>query len=145
MLTTAALLSHLQPPTQTINATVFMDILKMGDMTIRRHVLVTTLNCGLPLGIALLTQDLGLVIELTGSYCGAQLGFIFPGVLYLATYKEEFRNTLNTWGNESKGSPVTSIWGKICSLKNFYVPVLIVVYGLFILVTGMVAVIFLRK
>ncbi len=139
LLTTAALLSHLQPPTQTINTTLFIEILKMGDMTLPRYILIKTVNCAIPLGIVLITQDLGAIFNFIGSYSTCMTAFVFPALLYLAAYKVEFRDILNSWDNKSNTCPVTSIWGRICSLKNFYLPCLLLVYGGFIFVTGMIS------
>ncbi len=133
LLLTALLSSYLQSLTQTINSTIYMDLFKMPDMTMSRHVFLTALNCSISLGICLITQDLGQVFNVIGSYTATMLGYIFPGFLYIGAYKNAFWDIINTWDK-------LSLWGKIFSLKSFYIPVLLIPYGTFIFVCGMLGI-----
>ncbi len=106
----------------------------MPDMTMSRHIFLTALNLAIPLGICLITQDLGQVFNITGAYTATMLGYTFPGVLYIGAFKNEFWDIINTWGK-------FSLWEKIRSLKAFYLPVAIFVYGFFIFICGVLGIV----
>ncbi len=131
---TALLTSHIQYPTQNINTVFFMELLGMSDMTLLRHVCLTIFTCAVPLAISLFTQDLGMVFNITGAYTATMLGYIFPSALYLAAYKDEFRDIVSTWSN-------LSLWGKICSIKAFYLPCVVIVLGVLIIVGGIASIV----
>ncbi len=99
----------------------------MPDMTMTRHIFLTVIGCAIPLGVSLITQNLGLIVDFIGAYTCSFMGFIFPGALYIGAHKKEIRAILDTWDSKST-SPVSSLWGKVCSLKNFYMPALVAIW-----------------
>ncbi len=135
-LTAADLFSYLQHRKQVVNVSLCMGVLKMGDMTFTRHIFLTTLNCALPLGFSLITQDLGLVMNAIGSYCGAILGFIYPGMLYIGAHWEDIPDILKPCDEQTSANPVSRLWGRIYSMKDFYLAGMLAVYGTFLFATG---------
>jgi len=50
---------------------------------LKRHVICTTLLIGLAMAISLVTEDLGIILELAGSTSACALAYILPPLCYI--------------------------------------------------------------
>ncbi len=107
----------------------------MRPMTLISHVWITIMIWGITIGVALATSNVGTVLELVGAVCATNLGYTFPSLLYIKVHSNEIRDGLTTW---NKNSPTynPSLVGRIGSLKSFYLPAFIVVFGVAIMFIG---------
>ncbi len=114
----------------------------MSDMTVPRHIFLTAILCAIPLGVCLITQDLGIVVDVLGTFCSSTLGYTFPPALYIGSHKMELRDILYTQkvsnsDSSDSNSSVPLLWGKLCTLKFFFASVVSIMYGSFVLVAGL--------
>lgn len=102
----------------TMNALLFN-----GAITDKRHYAISLVLWGSSVLIALVVEDLGFVLELTGGVSGTYIGYIMPGMLYLrlADYRLAF------WKNKGR------VWE---TARDMAAPVAVVVFGVYACING---------
>lgn len=104
-------------------------------MPARLHYGITFALWGTSTAIAMLTDDLGLVLSLTGAIAASSLGFILPAIAYRETYRERLRGSLLAW---KKGAMeyTPSLWGRLRATSDYALVVFLICFGALVMVLG---------
>ncbi len=106
-------------------------------MTLGSHVWITLMIWAITMGIALVTSNVGTVLQLVGAICATNLGYTFPSLLYIKAHSNEVKTAMSAWNKHSLNyNP--SFFGRLGTLKKFYLPSFIAVYGIAIMIIGTV-------
>jgi hypothetical protein len=99
------------------------------------HVVVTLVLWGTALLIALVTSDLGVVLEVTGSLAGSLLGYILPASVMLKLYEKQLRAAIDMW-KPSSPSYVPVLPQRMNALMPFVFPIIMWFVGIVALAAG---------
>jgi hypothetical protein len=89
---------------------------------------VSLILWGSSLLIAILFDNLGTVLALTGALAASFLGFVIPGVLYLKAHETQCRHLLGSFQVESNCYE-PDMYTRLISLKEFYIPGFMIIFG----------------
>ena len=103
------------------------------------HYSLTLLLWGSALVVALTTQDLCFILELTGAVGASALGYIIPAMCYFKIHsvKGSFRRVSNAW-DPSHEDYKSSLCRRLDVSSEFYIPAFMFFFGVVALVIGMV-------
>ncbi len=109
----------------------------MPAMTLGSHVWISLMIWGITMGVALVTSNVGIVLELVGAICATNLGYTFPSLLYIKIYSDEINTAISAW-NKHSSNYNPSFFGRLGTLKTFVLPYLVAAYGIAIMIIGTV-------
>ena len=109
-------------------------------MPFKLHLAVTLVQWAASVGLALIFEDLGIVLELTGSVAASALGYIFPALCFFKLHEDEARVL---WRSMCGGGGGVVGWGarggtfsKGRTCMRFLPPTLMLVFGSLLFVVG---------
>ena len=94
-----------------------------------QHVAVTLVLWLSTTVLAMIFDDLGIVLSLTGSIAASCLGYILPGIIFLSSYQEELSYAIAAVRDRNANHYERTIWGKIQALYQFYIAFLLIGFG----------------
>lgn len=108
-------------------------------------VLSTLLLWGSSLIIAIIFDDLGVVLSLTGAVAGSMLGYILPGLIFFQAFKEDFNHAWNDYDEEVEvitgiNLKIDSFLSRIIKLQQFFVPTFMLIFGFATMIIGVTTV-----
>jgi len=106
----------------------------------RQHVAVTLCLWSSTTLLAIVFDDLGLVLSLTGAVAASCLGYILPGLLYIMTYKADFDSAWNSAFNKESPHFKATFGEKVWCFQRFFIALLLVVFGSLAAVLGCITV-----
>ncbi len=102
--------------------------LALTDSRYRVHAAVTVSLWLTSITLAILFDDLGVVLALTGAVAASCLGYILPALLYLKSYETELNAAREVLIKDS--SAYRSNWREqIAAFRQFYVPFFMIFFG----------------
>jgi len=107
----------------------------------RQHVAVTLCLWSSTTLLALVFDDLGLVLSLTGAVAASCLGYILPGLLYIMTYKVDFDSAWSSAFDKESPHFKSTLGEKVWCFQRFYKALLLIVFGSLAAVLGCITVI----
>lgn len=104
-------------------------VVYMSSNENKEHVGVTLLLWFVSVIIAMSTDDLGVVLALTGAAAASCLGYILPALIYLKSYSEEFSAAYIAATDESHPAYVDDVLYRLGLFKQFYIAFFMVFFG----------------
>eukprot|EP00605_Chrysophyceae_sp_TOSAG23-4_P002638 GSChrysophyteH1.ASY1.ANO1.2914.1 assembled CDS len=100
----------------------------------RQHVTVTMIVWFTSTVLAIIFDDLGVVLALTGAVAASCLGYILPGIIYMVSYQDSFQDA---W---LKAKTSETFWDMTIAMKQFHTPLFMVMFGALVAVFGCITV-----
>lgn len=91
--------------------------------------------------LALVVGDLHIVLALTGALAASVLGYILPAAVYFKTYEAQWNSALLLFDRNSPNFE-PNFWTRIASLKRFFVPAGMLLFGVLALIIGVGSVLY---
>ena len=85
--------------------------------------------------IAISTENLKVVLALTGALAASMLGYIIPAALYMKTYEAELLSVLQKFDRESTSYEALP-YQRVMSGSKFMLPLFMFVFGFIAMLTG---------
>lgn len=105
------------------------------EVSLPKHVAVTLVLWGSALTIAVSTENLKVVLALTGALAASMLGYIIPAALYMKTYEAELLAVLQKFDRESTSYEALP-YQRVMSGSKFMLPLFMLVFGFVAMLTG---------
>lgn len=106
----------------------------------RQHVSVTLCLWSSTTLLAIVFDDLGLVLSLTGAVAASCLGYILPGLLYIMTYKVDFDSAWSFAFDKESPHSNASFAEKVWCFHSFYVAFTLIGFGSIAAILGCITV-----
>jgi len=107
------------------------------QMPIKWHIGITIGLWFLSLIVGLTVTDLGIILELTGAFSASMLGFILPAMCWFKVFSfMKLWNTSRKCWNPTHPLYRSTIAGKLAAARDFYLPLMIWIFGVIALVAG---------
>lgn len=103
------------------------------------HVLITLILWSTSVGLAILSNDLGMVLSLTGALAASLLGYVMPALIFIKTYEDSFRDATILLRRINTVNP-PALFELMRKFKNFYIPMFMIIFGTLSLVIGVTTV-----
>jgi len=108
------------------------------DMSDKERYFLTAGIWGSALIISLLTEELGLILELSGTIMGSSLAYILPGIIDLKQREQEFRSALLTaFKNEDK-TKLLPLKEKYTIMRPFLSSMFFIGFGFMAMICGVI-------
>jgi amino acid permease len=95
--------------------------------------------------IAIVFDDLGIVLSLTGAVAGSMLGYILPGLIFFQAFKEELNHAWNDYDEEVEvitgiNVKIDSFLSRVFKLQQFFMPAFMLIFGFATMIIGVTTV-----
>ena len=113
-----------------------------GDKSFKTHLIVTLVLWGLTMLVALLLEDVGVVLELTGAFSASSLGYILPALCYIHVQgADNIRNEFHrAWAYHMSGERhVPDLLQRLRISLRCVAPLLMLIFGAVSMVAGTIS------
>jgi len=109
---------------------------QLDEPSTAQHITLTFILWIFVLSIALIANNLGVVLAVTGSVAGSMLGYVLPGAIYLKSYESDVIVAYN-----SIRSNELNMIDKWNQMRRFIIPMIMIIFGFLSLILGLTTII----